>query len=275
MIQTEVKYLDDPIKWPILASKLRAAGEFGYDSETYGQGEDLSPQHRAKIHCWSVGILTSVRSARGFRHAVGFVLPVAAFDCIEIREVFADYNIRKWAHNAPHDYHSTRNIGVDINGLQDSLQWFRVAFPGRFNYGLKTIATRELGYPERPKFDELMEYEDTEIHAKRTIEKGCICGVRPCRQRSNKEFLDNDGVYRYHTRVSWRHIHPFPKIVSKRYNVTDFVPGAILKPLLWRGTEIDRLKAWWEYSGSDAIQGIEGVDWLRGHCDKQEIKYPW
>lgn len=275
MIQAEIKYLDDPAKWPILASKLRAAGEFGYDSETYGQDDGLSPQWRARIHCWSCAILTNARSPRGFRHAVGFVLPVTSFECPDIRNVFADPTIRKWAHNAPHDYHSTRNIGVDIVGLQDSLQWFRVAFPGRFSYGLKTIATRELGYTERPTFIDLVSYDDIEIHAKVKKDKGCICGIRPCRQRSNKEFLDNDGVYRYHTRVSWRLCIPFRKLVSKRYNVTDFVPGAILKPLVWHGKEVDRLKAWWEYSAEDSIQGIEAVDWLRGHCDKQEIRYPW
>jgi hypothetical protein len=270
----EVKYLDDPAKWPVLAEKLAKAGEFGYDSETYGQEDRESPQHRARVHCWSVGWLTEKQSGRGYRSAVGVVLPYCAFDSPEIRAIFSNPLITKWAHNAPHDWHAAANMGIEINGLQDSLQWFRVAFPGMQGYGLKAIAKWALGYKDRPSFIEMMTHKGIETKVTRKREKGCICGNKPCHQRSNKEFLSNDGVYKLHRRVEWSRFTCVSKVVDVRYKVTDFTKDAILDPLIWNNSEYSRWEQWLEYAVEDAIQCIEAIDWLRNKS-KPKIEYPW
>lgn len=270
----EVKYVDEPSKWPILAEHLRRAGEFGYDTETYGQPDKTSPAWRAKVHCFSIGVLTKIKTQWGYHKAVGVVCPVDAFTCRELVDVFTDPTINKWAHNAPHDYHSTVNMGVDIRGLHDSLQWFRVAYPGRNGYGLKQIAQWALGYGPRPTFTEMVTYANLEVTARGRVEKGCVCGVKPCHQRSNKQFLADDGVYCYHTRVTWKRFTPISKVVDRRYEVTDFYKGATLKPLRWNNASHDRWEEWLNYSAEDAIQGIEAVDWLRNYKFR-EIKYPW
>lgn len=270
----EVKYLDDPAKWPILAEKLYNAKEFGYDTETYGQPDKTSPQHRARIHCFSIGLLTNNKTAKGYRKAVGCVLPREALDSKDLRQVFADTSIIKWAHNAPHDIHATRNEGVEIVNCQDSLQWYRVAFPGMTGYGLKAVAQWALGYDIRPTFIEMVTHNVLKVIANRHIEKGCLCGAKPCHARSNKEFLADDGVYRPHTRVTWRRFTPISKLIETRYKVTDFVPGAVLDQLIWQGNSYDRWLEWLKYSVEDSIQGIEAVDYLRNK-QHREVKYPW
>lgn len=272
----EVKYLDNPDKWPVLASRLRAAGEFGTDTETYGQPNKTSPQFRTKIHCWSVAVLTKQDSGKGYRKAVGVVLPAEALSCPDLVEVLEDKTIAKWAHNAPHDIHSFYNHGIKIANCNDSLQWLRVVCPGQRNYGLKPWSIWGLGYGARPTYKELVTYKKTIIQAKRKIEKGCICGTTPCRKRSNTEWLSGSGIYLPHTRVTWRRFTPTAKVVDATYEITQFVPGASLEPFLWGGRSVDRLTAWWEYSLEDSVQGIEGVDWIRNMVNKQQKpRYPW
>jgi hypothetical protein len=280
-------WLERPEQWDKLAEHLRAAGEFGLDTETHGQPDKTSPQHRARVHCWSVGLLTDTRSPRGFRRAVGRVLPRVALDRPSLRAVLADPGVRKWAHNAPHDRHALENEGVEVRGLEDSLQWFRVACPGRRDYGLKDIEQWALGYPSRPGFLDMVSYEATVVHARRRRERGCICGATPCRARSTSDFCDADGVWRPHLRVEWSVFTPVPRTEKRRYAVTDFVPGAQLEPLIWKPTKdkpnpptwwkgqpIDRLSAFWDYSLADATRGIECVDWLRNQKPAQ-LRYPW
>jgi hypothetical protein len=267
-------WLERPEQWDKLAEHLTKAGEFGFDTETYGQPDRASPQHRARIHCWSVGLLTDVKSPRGFRRAMGRVLPVRALFHPSLRRVLADGSIRKWAHNAPHDRHATENEGVEIRGLEDSLQWFRVACPGRKDYGLKDIERWALGYPARPSFLEMVSYQARVVCSRRIRERGCICGAVPCRARSTSEWMDHDGVWRPHLRVSWLRLVPESRFVPARYDVRDFVPGATLEPLAWNGQVLDRLAAWWDYSLADAVRGIEAVDWLRNQKPAR-LEYPW
>lgn len=275
----EVKYLDNPDKWPTLANKLITAGEFGYDTETYNQPNKASPQHRAKIHCWSVGWLTSEQTNRGYRKAVGVVLPRVALDDPYIRAVFADHSIAKWAHNAPHDIHATRNEGIEINNCQDSLQWFRVAIPGLSNfggknYGLKSVEQWALGYPSRPDFSDMITYEAMVTSYKTNKVKGCVCGSSPCHQRSTKQFIDDMGNWVYHTRELKEKITEIEKVKEFKYDVTDFNPTANLQSLIWHGKSYNRWEEWLKYSLADAVHGIEAVDWLRNK-DKPVIKYPW
>ena len=280
-------WLERPDQWDKLAEHLRAAGEFGFDTETHGQPDKTSPQHRARVHCWSVGLLTATRSPRGYRRAVGRVLPGVALHHPALRAVFADAAIRKWAHNAPHDRHAAENEGVEVRGLEDSLQYLRVAVPGRTEYGLKAAEFWALGYGPRPSFMEMVSYKATVVNSRRRRESGCVCGKNPCRARSTSDWLDDDGCWRQHTRVAWSVLTPVERQVPARYAVTDFVPGASLAPLTWeptrdkpsppgwwKGTPIDRLAAWWDYSLADAVRGMELVDWIRG-LKPAKLVYPW
>lgn len=280
-------WLERPDQWDKFAEHLRAAGEFGFDTETYGQPDKTSPQHRARIHCWSAGVLTSTASPRGYRRAVGRVLPLAALLHPSIRAVMADARIRKWAHNAPHDRHAAENEGVEVRGLEDSLQHLRVTCPGRLDYGLKAAESWALGYPARPSWVDMVSYVSNVVTARGRTERGCICGAVPCRARSTSDWLGDDGVWRPHLRVQWRVFTPVSRPTPARYAVTDFVPGAVLAPLIWQpskdktvppawwqGKPIDRLQAWWDYSLADAVRGIELVDWMRG-LKPARLVYPW
>lgn len=285
-------WLERPDQWDKLVAHLRRAGEFGLDTETYGQPDKTSPQHRARVHCWSVGLLTDTRSPRGYRRAVGRVLPRVALDYPAVRELLSDGAVRKWAHNAPHDRHSLENEGVEVCGLQDSLQWLRVAAPGRNDYGLKGAEQWALGYPTRPSFLDVVSYVSRVYHARRVRERGCVCGENPCRARSSSTWCDTDGMWREHTRVQWLRFVPVERPVPARYAVPDFVPGAQLEPLIWvatkdkatgrmkspppwwHGQPIDRLRAWWEYSLADAVRGMELVDWIR-NIKTVALVYPW
>lgn len=280
-------WLERPDQWDKLAEHLRAAGEFGIDTETHGQPDKTSPQHRARVHCWSVGLLSDVSSPRGYRRAVGRVLPRAALEHPALRMVLADRAVRKWAHNAPHDRHSLENEGVEIRGLEDSLQALRVAIPGKLDYGLKEAERWALGYGPRPGFLDMVSYAASVVTARGRTERGCICGAVPCRARSASDWCDADGTWREHTRVQWRVFSPMARSVPARYSVTDFVPGAVLAPITWaptkdkprppgwwHGQPIDRLQAWWEYSLADSVRGIELVDFMR-NIKPVKLVYPW
>jgi hypothetical protein len=268
-------WLERPDQWDKLAEHLRTAGEFGFDTETYGQPDKTSPQHRARVHCWSVGLLSAgTVSPRGYRRAVGRVLPRAALAHPAIARVFADGSIKKWAHNAPHDRHAAENEGVEVRGLEDSLQYLRVACPGRTDYGLKFAEAWALGYGPRPSFMDMVSYQATVVNARRRRERGCICGADPCRARSTSDWLDGDGVWRPHVRVAWSVFTPVSRQVPARYDITDFVPGAVLAPLVWQNKTLDRLTEWWAYSLADAVRGMELVDWMRG-LKPAKVVYPW
>lgn len=255
-------WLDKPEQWIKLATALRKAGELGVDTETYNQPDKTSPQWRTRIHCWSVGILTADRSPRGYRMAVGRVLPRAALDHPAIREVLADPSVVKFAHNAPHDEHSFLNENVPIVNLQDSLQLLRVACPGVGRYGLKEAEGWALGLPPRPSFIDTVSYVATVKVAKSHRIKGCVCGQSPCRARSTSDYLDPYYGWRPHTRVTWRHITCHEKQVPARWEVPEFVPGH------------PRWDDWLAYSLADAVRGIMLVDWIRNR-KKPKVAYPW
>jgi hypothetical protein len=280
-------WLERPDQWDKLAEHLRNAGEFGIDTETYGQPDKTSPQHRARVHCWSVGICTGAPGPRGYRRAVGRVLPRAALDSPQLMDVLADPRVRKFAHNSPHDRHSLENEGVEIRGLEDSLQWLRVTCPGRLDYGLKAAESWALGYGPRPSFMDMVKYQARVRYAKGVRHRGCICGATPCRAKQASDWLDDLGVWRPHLRVSWTVFSPHERLEPARYDVRDFVPGATLEPITWeptkqkpvkpgwwQGKPIDRLAAWWDYSLADAVRGIELVDWIRGQKPARLV-YPW
>jgi hypothetical protein len=188
--------------------------------------------------------------------------------------VLVDPAIRKWAHNAPHDRHALNNEGVDIQGLEDSLQYLRVLVPGMRDYGLKGAEQWALGYGPRPSFTDMVSYQVEVQRARRKVHKGCICGRTPCHAKGTSEWLADDGVWRPHLRVTWKVFTPIPHIEDRELAVTDFVPDAVLPPLVWNGQALDRLDAWWGYSLADAVRGIELVDWMR-HQRERVREYPW
>lgn len=268
-------WLAQPEQWSALGRRLISLGEFALDTETYGQPDKTSPQHRAKVHCWSVGVLTKQRHPRGYSIATGVVLPAEALANAELRAALASSNVKKWAHNAPHDYHSIMNMGVEVNGLEDTLQWLRVAVPGMAQYGLKPASMWALGKPPRPTFKEVTAYQMVVQRSTWKKDKQCACGKRPCRAKSTSDWFDPKlGWWRLHERVESKVETVHAKEITANYDVTQFVPGADLQPLVWHGQTMDRMAAWEAYSLEDSLDGMELVSWLRSR-PVRIIPSPW
>ena len=179
-----------PEQWSALGRRLQTIGEFALDTETYDQPDRTSPQHRAKVHCWSVAVSTKKRSPRGHFLATGMVLPVGALYDAEIQRALGDPAVRKWAHNAPHDYHSIVNMGVPVEGLEDTLQYLRVAVPGMPQYGLKAVRQWALGKQPRPGFKEVTSYQTVLARSTFRKSKSCVCGRSPCRAKGTSDWFD-------------------------------------------------------------------------------------
>ena len=263
---TRATWLDRPEQWARLADALVKKGEAGIDSETYGQPNRTSPQWRTRIHCWSIAVLGDVWSPRGYRHAHGVALPREAMENAELRAAIA--GIKLWAHNAPHDRHSFANEGLELE-IADTLQWARVAAPGHRDYGLKTkgvkvgMETWALGKKGRDGFTDLVKYSVEEVHSKVQRSRVCVCGARPCRSRQTSDWWDSElGWFRKHERIEVVTEVPVTKVVEKRYEVPDFVPGH------------PRWEPWLDYVVVDAVSGIELVDWLR-NLKTGSRPYPW
>lgn len=268
-------WLARPEQWTALGQRLQTIGEFALDTETYGQPDKTSPQHRTKVHCWSVGVLTNRRHPRGYHIAAGVVLPAIALENDTIRAALASRTIRKWAHNAPHDYHSIVNMGVEVNGLEDTLQWLRVAVPGMRQYGLKLVSQWALGKPPRPGFKEVTGYQTTVQRSTWKKDKQCVCGKKPCRAKSTSDWFDPAlGWWRLHERLETKTETVHEKEITAQYAVTDFVPGADLKPLVWGDQTIDRMQAWEAYSLEDSLDDMELVSWLRSR-PVRVVPSPW
>lgn len=268
-------WLAQPEQWTALGQRLQTIGEFALDTETYGQPDKTSPQHRAKVHCWSVGVLTSKRHPRGYNIATGMVLPAAALNDPAIRAALGKSSVRKWAHNAPHDYHALMNMGVEVNGLEDTLQWSRVAVPGMTAYNLKAMSQWALGKPPRPTFKEVTGYQAIVSRSTWKKTKQCVCGKSPCRAKSTSDWFDPKlGWWRLHERVETRIETVHEREVTLYYAVPDFVQGADLKPLEWHGATTERMKAWEDYSLEDSLDGMELVSWLQSR-PVRTIVSPW
>lgn len=264
-----------PEQWTKLGERLQTIGEFALDTETYDQPDRTSPQHRAKVHCWSIGVLTKQRHPRGYSIATGAVLPVEALGNGALRAALANPAIRKWAHNAPHDYHSLMNMGVDVVGLEDTLQWLRVAVPGLGAYGLKAASQWALGKAARPSFKDVTSYQTVVQRSSFKKDKTCTCGKKPCRAKSTSDWFDPAlGWWRNHERVETRIETVHSKEITAQYAVTDFVPGAALQPLAFGGLVLDRMTVWEAYSLEDSIDDMELVSWLRNRPVKI-VPTPW
>lgn len=183
-----------------------------------------------------------------------------------LRGLLEDPQVPKLAHNAPHDVHALLNEGVRVAGVEDTLQWCRVAVPGLWcGYGLKDLEAHLLGKPPRPGFREVVNLEYTEVRAKREKFRGCICGETPCRARQTAEWWDDKlGWWRPHTRVTWRVFKPERREAERLRDVGEMVPGC----LGW--------DTWVAYSLADAIGVLELADYLeRKRCKWGREDWPW
>ena len=271
-------WVTDPAALDRLAARLLTAGRAGFDTETFGQPDRCSPQYRAQIHCWSVAILGPNRCPRGYRRAGGVVLPAAALDHPALLDALRA--IELWGHNAPHDEHAAKNRGTDLT-VHDTLQWLRLACPGRPGYGLKEAEVWALGKKPRPDFDVMTQHEVPDPWYSTRHVKRCRCGAEPCRKPSKSTF-ERDGETLHHDRlkVPVRTLHERTKV--ERYPVTAFVPGAVMDPVVWNGKTEDRMALWWDYSAADAVSAIELVDWLEttvhpaaSRAGAPGREYPW
>lgn len=260
------QWLDKEEQWATLATALLKKGEAGIDSETYNQPNRTSPQHRTKVHHWSIGVLGERLHPRGYKLAYGVALPRDAFFFEPLRNALK--TIRLWAHNAPHDYHSFANEELDL-AIQDTLQWARVAVPGKRDYGLKTHGNKigmeqwALGKAQREDFLTLMKHnvEVEVVKSKQT--KFCLCGVAGCRSRATSTWWDEStGWFKQHEKRTESVETRTVKVVEARWDVPDFNPGH------------ERWDRWLAYVVADAVSGIELVDWLR-NIKVINRPYPW
>lgn len=260
------RWVDTPDRWAALADALLRSEEAGIDSETYDQPDKTSPQWRTRIHCWSIATLGSKTSPRGYRLASGLALPRAALDFPPL--VDALKSITLWAHNAPHDEHSFRNEGIELV-IQDTLQWARVAVPGKGDYALKSKGMKvgleqwALGKPIRAGFKEMVSYRKTEVVNRERRVKRCMCGREGCRKQQTSTWWDTETqTERPHLRLQTILVTPVERTIDAKYAVTDFTPYH------------PRWKEWLDYVVVDSVSGIETVDWLR-HLREPVFQYPW
>ena len=140
------RWLDTPAQWASAAAVVRAsaaAGDpVGWDSETHGHDvTETTAPHRARVHVWSLGVLTATRHPRGHRVASGAVFPLEAMMSGPLREALEDPGVVKVAWNAPHDVHSAGNHGVTVRSAVDGLQRLRVLRPDLPRHGLKSVCS--------------------------------------------------------------------------------------------------------------------------------------
>lgn len=154
-------------------------------------------------------------------------------------------------------------MDVEIEGLEDSLQWARVAVPGLGDYGLKAMEQWALGKPARESFLDVVTHTVEVVRTTYRKEKRCACGKVPCRARSTSEWFDEaQGWFRPHERIEIQLPTEHRRMVDQRWDVTEFVPGH------------ERWERWLAYSLADAVSGMEIVDWLRNRRQRPR-PYPW
>lgn len=147
--------------------------------------------------------------------------------------------------------------------IEDSLQWLRVAVPGMRDYGLKAAEVWALGKQSREDFLTLVTHPVAVYRTTTRHENRCVCGNVPCRKPQKSEWWDPVlGASRPHRReeVAIETVHE--RVVDVRWDVTELVPGH------------ERWERWLRYALTDAVSGIELVDWLRNRRHK-DLKYPW
>jgi hypothetical protein len=180
-----VRYAETPEDWTRAAEVVRAAGEAGIDTEFHGVNlRERSPCLTARVHVWSLAVANGGVHPRGYETSDGLVLPAAALFHPPIREVLSDPAIVLNAHNARSEYHSIHaTAGLELPGLEDTLELYRWVVPGRLKYDLKTAAVEELGVRPLGSFKEVLSEPNVVAVERHRKVRRCECGAAPCRRR--------------------------------------------------------------------------------------------
>lgn len=235
----------------------------GLDTEFYGwhwhTGEyfdydpsEISPVGRTRVHVWSVAAPTSETSPRGYRRALGAVLPERALSFRPLRD-WLESDALKCCHNLPSDDHTLANQGISLGGGRDTLSVARWVWPDRASlapsrrpYSLKTLASEILGYDVTVTFEDFME---PNIVESKVVRSRCICGVEGCRKRKEPHGQEKAELVEYLERG------------KKAVDLRTIVPGH----QLW-----DRFVG---YAAQDAVWALELNDFAMK--SGKELPYTW
>ena len=305
----EPGYLDQPKQWDELVGVLRAAGEFGLDTEFSGvELGSESPVGRARVHVWSVAVRSKRMGALGYRPGVGFCLPAAALLHPGLRALLGDPTVEKDVHNQSVDQHALAEHGITLRGAINTLGYVRwrmpwlINQPGRFK--LKALMWSLLGRQPVATFAEVMADTRVELRSKWKTRKHtvthCSCGVEGCRKRKGhakraESWEEQEEVVSEHTvKFEW----DLPQIVPGhprwellvRYAIDDAVAAIEIRELA--NETVD--PAPWPYGGTrppfsqaveEAVIAMEAegfpvdVEWCRTTADgallDQEAELKW
>lgn len=123
---------------------------------------------------FSVAVPDGVLRPRGCREAEGFVLPAYAVDEPLLREWLESAEHRKVAHNCRYDRHVFANAGIDVQGLVDTVDIFRLVMPGRERYGLKHLVPDLLGWSMYGDFEDVFSEPVVKTTVKHVRFKVCV-----------------------------------------------------------------------------------------------------
>ena len=260
---TGARWLPDPGQWSRAADLVRAsaaAGDpVGWDSETFGHAvRETTAPHRARVHVWSLGVLTSARHPRGHRVASGAVFPVEAMLSGPLREVLEDPAVTKVAWNAPHDVHAAGNHGVTVRSAVDGLQRLRVQRPDLPRHGLKSVC--HLVGRSLTKFEDVLRAPQ-EVWVPGVV---CACDVpdhvwwtEPQRVRPGPDLCPLKGRGHPRARVL------VPGVRDVVQPLESVVPGHALFPGLVA------------YAAEDSVTAVELWDWMERQPDRAPAPMPW
>lgn len=201
-------YLASPSDWSLLGKRLLASKEVcGIDTETIGcDPENDTAVDTARVVVWSVGIPEGRMRPRGYREAEGFVLPPEAVDDPFLRQWLTSEASIKVAHNCRYDRHSLANAGVNLAGLVDTVDIYRVICPGRERWGLKFLTPDILGVQPYGAFREL--FSEAIVKESTKVKRVAVCTSHGDQDRIRKrcEVCKDDTVMVERTVVNRREL---------------------------------------------------------------------
>ncbi len=178
------RWAENPSDWGEVRREVYAAGACGFDTEYHGIDVRTQSPLLAKVHVWSLAILTNELHPRGYRKAKGWTLPVSALHHFES---LLTGDVKKIAHNAPVDIHSVYGTtGWAPENVWDSLSFARWMWPElkvRGGFGLKALMPEKLGRAPLGAFTDLFS-RPTYKTKTRKVKLPCTCGADGCRKRS-------------------------------------------------------------------------------------------
>lgn len=255
-----MSYLNTIADWKACVRVLEKQKAFGLDSEF--EGVDFNKKescvNKARIHVFSVGILTHSLNPRGFYNALGAVLPIKSLPYF--KDVLENEEIVKAAHNSNVDIHAFYNCGVDVLGVVNTLSLARWCLPGRLLYNLDDVGTEILGAGKADNYNDMFRYADYIQVEKDVTKLKCTCGSTKCKIKSDSHQINFFDI---------RHERNIKYIIRK-----------LVKKKIWKYkslTEMNPEHPMWEryvnYARVDAVRAIELYDFLNRTRTLTEI--PW